>query len=566
MGEVYRARDTRLERTVAIKVLPSHLSSSPELRQRLEREAKTISQLSHSHICTLYDVGLEGEAEYLVMEYLEGETLTDRLARGALPTEQLLRYGVEIADALDKAHRQGIVHRDLKPGNVMITKSGVKLLDFGLAKAMAPAKATSMLTSLPTMAGAQNLTEAGTILGTFQYMAPEQLEGREADGRSDIFAFGALLYEMATGRRAFAGKSQASLIAAILEHEPPSISSVQPLAPPALDRVVRKCLAKDPEERWQNAADLGSELKWIAEAGSQAGVPAKVVAKRKGRERVAWIGFALATAAVAVLAYGYVRRASPAPRAIRSSILVPPKTSMGMVAVSPDGAELAFTAYDTEGKSQIWLRPLDGTAAKPLAGTEGAIFPFWSPDSRSIGFFADKKLKRVEAAGGGAPIAVCDAPNPTGAAWGRDGVILMGQGAGPMLRVAAQGGAPVPATKLDASRHETAHRYPTFLPDGRHFLYLALNLAGGPEDQANQIWAGSTDDAKVERIARGYSNPIYASGHILLAREGNLVAQAFDSGSRRLKGEPWTVVQQVGLFGGFVSLGQFSASEAGILV
>ena len=567
MGEVYKAKDTRLERTVAVKVLPSHMSASAEVRQRFEREAKTISQLSHSHICALYDVGREGEAEYLVMEYLEGETLTDRLARGALPTEQLLRYGVEIADALDKAHRQGIVHRDLKPGNVMITKSGVKLLDFGLAKAMAPAKAPSMLTSLPTMAGAQNLTEAGTILGTFQYMAPEQLEGKEADGRSDIFAFGAVLYEMATGRKAFEGKSQASLIAAILEHEPPSISSVQPLAPPALDRVVRKCLAKDPEERWQNAADLGSELKWIAEAGSQAGVPAKVVAKRKGRERVAWIGFGLAAAAAAVLAYGYVRRAPATQHAIRSSILVPAKTSMGMVAVSPDGTELAFCAFDTEGKSLLWLRAFDGTAARPVAGTEGALFPFWSPDSQSIGFFADKKLKRVEAAGGGSPIVVCDAPNATGGAWGRDGVILMGQGAGPLLRVSAAGGTPAPATRLDASRHETCHRYPAFLSDGRHFLYLALNLAGAPDSESGGgIWAAGLDDARVERVTGGYSNPVYASGYLLIAREGNLVAQSFDTRNLRLQGEPRTVVQQVGLFGGFVNLGQFSASEGGVLV
>ena len=266
MGEVYKARDTRLERTVAVKVLPQHLSAAPEVRQRFEREAKTISQFSHSHICALYDVGREGETEYLVMEFLEGETLSDRLAKGALPLEQTLRYGAEIADALDKAHRQGIVHRDLKPGNVMITKSGVKLLDFGLAKAMAQPVQTSGMTSLPTVMGTgQNLTQEGTILGTFQYMAPEQLEGREADARTDIFAFGCLLYEMATGRKAFSGGTQASLISSIMKEDPPPISQVSPMSPPALDRVVKKSLAKDPEDRWQTAADLGSELKWIAE-------------------------------------------------------------------------------------------------------------------------------------------------------------------------------------------------------------------------------------------------------------------------------------------------------------
>src|SRR5262245_24786378 len=262
MGEVYKARDTRLERTVAVKVLPSHLSDSPDVRQRFEREAKTISQLSHPHICALYDVGREGETEYLVMELLEGEPLSDRLGRGALPLEQTLRFGQEIADALDKAHRQGIVHRDLKPGNVMLTKSGVKLLDFGLAKAMTPPAEKSSLTSLPTQ---QGLTQEGTILGTFHYMAPEQLEGKEADARTDIFALGATLYEMATGKKAFSGTSQASLISSIMQNDPPAISTVQPMSPPALDRVVKTCLAKDPEERWQSAADVKRELRWLGD-------------------------------------------------------------------------------------------------------------------------------------------------------------------------------------------------------------------------------------------------------------------------------------------------------------
>src|SRR4249919_514513 len=288
MGEVYKARDTRLERTVAIKVLSSHLSASPESRQRFEREAKTISQLSHPHICALYDVGREGETEFLVMELLEGESLADRLGKGALPSEQVLRYGIEIADALDKAHRQGIVHRDLKPGNIMITKTGVKLLDFGLAKplANAGARTVSGASVLATEAQAsQPLTERGTVLGTFQYMAPEQLEGGDADSRSDIFAFGAVLYEMATGRKAFSGKSQASLIGAILRDDPPSVNEVAPMTPPALNRVIKTCLAKDPEDRFQTAHDAKLQLEWIAEGGSQAGLPAPVVARRKNREK-----------------------------------------------------------------------------------------------------------------------------------------------------------------------------------------------------------------------------------------------------------------------------------------
>src|SRR6266496_1452748 len=281
MGEVYKARDTRLERTVAVKVLSAHLSSSAESRQRFEREAKTISQLSHPHICALYDVGNQDGVEYLVMEYLEGETLAGRLVKGPLPLEQTLRYSVEIADALERAHKQGIVHRDLKPGNVMLTKSGVKLLDFGLAKAMAPVSFQSSVTALPTLAGSTPLTQEGTILGTFQYMAPEQLEGSEADARTDIFAFGTVLYEMATGSKAFTAKSQASLISCIMSSDPPPISSVQPMSPPARDRVVKTCLAKDPDERWQSAHDVGSELKWIAEGGSVAGISAPVAVHRK---------------------------------------------------------------------------------------------------------------------------------------------------------------------------------------------------------------------------------------------------------------------------------------------
>ncbi|MDQ5872850.1 MAG: serine/threonine protein kinase, partial [Acidobacteriota bacterium] len=300
MGEVYRAKDTRLERDVAIKVLPTHLASTPESRQRFEREAKTISQLSHPHICALHDVGREGETEYLVMEYLEGDTLSDRLAKGALPIDQVLRYGTQIADALDKAHRQGIVHRDLKPGNVMLTKSGVKLLDFGLAKAIAPTVTSDSLTEYPTQ---QALTQEGTILGTFEYMAPEQLEGGASDARTDIFAFGCVLYEMATGRKAFSGKSRVSLISSILRDEPRPISQVTPASPPLLDRVVETCLAKDPDERWQSAADVKRELQWLAEAPrSTSAVAIPIPRPRANRERLAWALAALFASGLIALA------------------------------------------------------------------------------------------------------------------------------------------------------------------------------------------------------------------------------------------------------------------------
>ncbi|HEY6148470.1 MAG TPA: serine/threonine-protein kinase, partial [Thermoanaerobaculia bacterium] len=360
MGEVYRARDTRLDRTVAIKVLPSHLSSNPEVRQRFDREARTISSLSHPHICALHDVGHQDGIDYLVMEFLEGETLTDRLSRGPLPTEQVLRYGIEIADALDKAHRQGIVHRDLKPGNIMLTKSGVKLVDFGLAKLAAVSPAgNSSVSILQTQAGA-SLTQEGTILGTFQYMAPEQLEGREADARSDVFAFGCLLYEMATGRKAFSGGTQASLISSIMKEEPPPISQVSPMSPPALDRVVRKSLAKDPEDRWQTAADLGSELKWIAEGGgSQVGVPVPAAAAPAPRRRP-WIPLA-ASVLLAVLGFlaGRSLRNSPDAPITRSSIDLPAQMELyrwSSITLSPDGTMLAFSATGADGKLGIWIR------------------------------------------------------------------------------------------------------------------------------------------------------------------------------------------------------------------
>ena len=384
---MYKARDTRLERTVAIKVLPTHLSASPEIRQRFEREAKTISQLSHPHICALYDVGNQDGTEYLVMEYLEGETLAERLLKGSLPTEQVLRYGIEMADALDKAHRKGIVHRDLKPGNVMLTKSGVKLLDFGLAKAFGrpldaagreqaaagqPPRAGNSLTALPTAVGDQNLTQEGTILGTFQYMAPEQLEGKEADARTDIFAFGAVLYEMATGKKAFSGTSQASLISAIMKEEPAPLSAIQPMTPPALDRVVRTCLTKDPEDRWQSAHDIKSELAWIAQAGSQTGVAAPVVASRRRKDRLAWgVAGTVGGAVLAALATWAALRSPPAVSrpVTRLAVPIPAGDSFvtdnySTVAISPDGRRVVYVGRRAD-KRQLFLRSLDTADAAP---------------------------------------------------------------------------------------------------------------------------------------------------------------------------------------------------------
>ncbi len=561
MGEVYRARDTRLERDVAVKVLPPHLSSSEEMRQRFEREAKAISQLSHPHICALYDVGSHDGTEYLVMEYLEGETLATRLAKGPLGLNQTLSSGVEIADALDKAHRQGIVHRDLKPGNVMLTKGGVKLLDFGLAKAMAPLTPQSGLTSLPTMATPQNLTQQGTILGTFQYMAPEQLEGSEADARSDIFALGAVLYEMATGQKAFQGKSQASLIGSILKDEPPAVSSLAPMTPPALDRVIKTCLAKDAENRFQTAHDVKLQLQWIAEGGSQAGVPAPVVARRKNREKLAWAVAGAAVLAALALGVGFVSRA-PAPRRnVRFEIATPEGiTTIDAPRISPDGRYLAFNATDSTGKSRIWVRALNALSAQPLAGTDGTGRAFWSPDSRFLGFFAEGKLKKIEISGAPAQ-KICDAPTGADGSWSQEGVILFdGRANDPIYRVSAAGGTPVVAVKPEASRKEGTVGWPEFLPDGRHFLYMATGQK--PEDNTYRL--GSLDSTESKAVAPAQTLVTYAPpGHLLFVRDKTLVAQPFDAKAGKTTGEPVPLAEHIGTDA--VGLARFSVSREGTL-
>jgi eukaryotic-like serine/threonine-protein kinase len=561
MGEVYRAKDTRLERSVAVKVLPAHLSSSPESRQRFEREAKTVSQLSHPHICALYDVGREGETEYLVMELLEGQTLSERLGRGPLPLEQTLRYGIEIGDALDKAHRQGIVHRDLKPSNVMLTKSGVKLLDFGLAKAISPS-APAQLTSLPTQASP--VTQAGTVLGTFQYMAPEQLEGKEADARTDIFAFGAVLYEMATGKKAFQGKSQASLISSIMSSDPPPISSVQALAPPELDRAVRKCLAKDPEDRWQNASDLGSELKWIGEDGSQAGVAAPSSSRPRSRERLAWTLASLAVLGALTLAVVRRQRSGPPRRPLQFIVPAPEKSSFGdSFAMSPDGEQLVFEA-SSEGKTQLWLRLLNSIEARPIEGTEGGSFPFWSPDGQYVGFFADGKLKKIALAGGPAQ-SLADAGQSRGGTWNAEGVILFApDAASPLMRVAASGGIASAATTVDQANAETGHRWPDFLPDGRHFLFLARNA----EAEKEAICVGSLDSSEKTILFHSRSRSVYAApGYLLFSREHTLMAHRFDASTLRSLGEPVLLAEDVEPIGEIGPTGyvRMSASGGGIL-
>jgi Tol biopolymer transport system component len=563
MGEVYRAKDTRLDREVALKILPAGLAGNESFRARFDREAKAISSLNHPHICTLHDVGrqtLDGrEVHYLVLELIEGESLADRIAKGALPMDLVLDYGIQIAGALDAAHRHAIVHRDLKPGNVMLTKSGAKLLDFGLAKA-SDTSSVAEVSTLPTREN-KPLTEQGTIVGTFQYMAPEQLEGQNADARTDIFALGAVLHEMATGQKAFAGKSRTSLIAAIVSSHPPAISSVQPMCPPALDHVVRKCLEKDPDDRWQNAKDVMSELQWIAEGGSKVGLPAPIAIRRKTRERIAWISAALAAVAVIALSIGYVRRApKPAPVV---KFLIPTAeglTAVGSPRISPDGRLVAFDGTDSAGKAQLYLRSLDALEVRALPGTDGASRPFWSPDGRFLGFIAGGKLRKVDVSGG-PPQTICDAATGSDGTWSTNGTILFdGRANDPINRVSAAGGVAKAEVSLDPAKGRAGVGWPEFLPDGRHFLYVGV----GQRSEESKLFVGTLDSHEDKAILTTGSRVQYVPpGYLLYVREQSLVAQAFDLKSLEVKGEPIPVAEGLGT--NAVGLAHFSASQNGIL-
>jgi serine/threonine protein kinase len=565
MGEVYRAKDTRLGRDVAIKVLPADVSVDEERRQRFEREARTISSLNHPNICALYDVGNQDGMEYLVLEYVEGETLEKRLENGPLPTKILLRHGIEIAEALEKAHRNGIIHRDLKPANIMMTKSGAKLLDFGLAKwsTASPLEAETLKTLTGTPG---KLTEQGAILGTFRYMAPEQLEGKEVDTRTDLFAFGEVLYEMATGVPAFSGKSKASLIAAILTAEPSPISKLQPVSPAALDQLVRSCLAKDPDDRWQSAHDVKLELKAIEERGGEAEPIQAAPSHWVKWERLAWAVALLLTSAV--LLWNYNRSAPEASGIVRSSLLPPPGSSYESYnfAVSPDGARLAFVAVGREGKSTLWVRSLSVASAQEFSATEGAMYPFWSPDNRRVGFFADGKLKTVDT-GNGAVKILCNAQTGRGGTWNRDGKIVFAPFIiGPLSEVEEGGGEPLPVTKTAREGTGEAHRWPFFLPDDKHFLYL-VDWSGPADAQSNGIYVGSLGSNASKLVSTDItSNVSYASGRLLYVRDRSLMAQAFDTDRLELSGLAESIVEQELLTDtGFMNSG-FSVSQNGMLV
>ena len=569
MGEVYRAVDTRLNRTVAVKILPAHLSEKPAALERFQREARAISQLSHANICQLYDLGQQDGIHYIVMEFLEGETLAARLAKGRLPLELVLRYGAEVAEGLEQAHRMGVVHRDLKPGNIMVTRTGAKLLDFGLAKTATPVvpQSSGLSATMTSADVAQPLTAEGTVIGTYQYMSPEQIEGRDADARSDIFSFGAVLYEMATGRRAFEGKSQVTVASAILEKDPEPISTHQPLAPPALQHVVQGALMKDPDSRWQSAGDIARQLRWISSFDSTTGAAHVGRPHPKWRERAWWM------AGCAVLLgllswFVYVNR--PQARVIRASIMAPAGTGFdfmgdfsGPPAVSPDGTKIAFAAHAPKERNVIFVRRLDTAAAEKLAGTEGAYRQFWAADGKSIGFFADGKLRKISASGG--PVTIlADAPNARGGAWSADNVIVYAPDYRDCLwKINAGGGQPVRATQLDASKHST-HRWPSFLPDGKHFLFLATNHAGGRRED-NGIYMGSVDSTENHLVLATDAGGLYSSGYLLFHQQNALMAQKFDPARGTLSGEPITLANDVLHDNGTFNT-VFSVAEKGVLV
>jgi serine/threonine protein kinase/Tol biopolymer transport system component len=564
MGEVYRARDTRLQRTVAVKILPEHLAADAGRRARFEREARTISGLSHPNICALFDIGDQGGVYYVVLEYLEGKTLADRIAKGPMPVSEVLKVGADVASALETAHRNGIVHRDLKPANVMLTKTGTKLLDFGLAKPIALVPTGEV--DAPTVS--KSLTEEGVIVGTFRYMAPEQLEGKDTDGRTDIFALGALLYEMGTARSAFNGASRATIIAAIMNSDPEPISQFQPLFPPALDRVVQTCLAKDPDERWQTAHDVRLQLEWIRDAGSQTGVPQVTARRPITRERIAWASAAFLLLALAAMLVMRSLQPSlqPQPR-ITFSVEPPPGYKPlldATTALSPDGSQVAFGAADAKGKQSLWVRALDSLTPKRLEGSESLedYYSFtWTPDGRAIVAAVDGKLVRLSTTGGANEV-LCEGFHAYPFTMNRDGTILAWTA--PPTSITSV--SPDDCTPRDRSPSLTSgpdvrYAYPHFLPDGRHFLFAAIR-----KDKHHDVLLGALDDLKARVLIRNGSFPKYvSSGYIFFSRDGYLMAQKFDAKSMAISGEPFLVYPNQLRFYAAFGWAAFDASRNGAI-
>jgi len=565
MGHVYRARDTRLDRIVALKLLPEEFQQRSDRRQRFQSEARLISSLNHPNICSLFDVGEQDGTSFLVMEYLEGETLEDRATRGPLSASELLRFAVQIVDALDHAHRLGITHRDLKPSNVMMTASGIKLLDFGLARGPAVASVSNSTASIP----AERLTEEGTLVGTFQYMAPEQLQGGESDARTDLFACGALLFEMATGQTAFASQSQAALIASILTAQPPSISAVRPPTvdpvPAALNHIVERCLAKKPEDRWQTARDLKLELEWVAAPDQRLVSP--TISRRLARR--VWLVAGVTAVVVAGAWRAFDLMSRPPLETIRFMIAPPQGSTIARgvtgtrLAVSPDGRHVAFIAT-TGGVDRLWVQSLDSLTPRPLA--DAAESPFWSPDSRSVGFFApgEGELKAV-AISGGPPRVICRAAVTDASVWHRNGFILFSQEGRGIFQVPADGGVPTAITQLDRRHREINHVWPVWLPDGRHFVYTVTSLEESGRRAPRAVYVRSVDTGEQDLVMHAESRVMYSDpGFLLYVAEGSLVSRPFNLRARKVVGEPITVADEVS-YSRTNGNAAFSVSGTGVL-
>jgi serine/threonine protein kinase len=562
MGEVYRAVDTRLNRTVAIKTLPEHLSNDPERRERFTREAKIVSSLNHPHICTLHDVGMQDGIQYLVMEHIEGETLRKRLERGPLPLARALEYAIQICDALDKAHRRGVIHRDLNPANVMLTATGVKLLDFGLAGPRTPGGATAL--EIPTERRSEGLTADGTIMGTLPYISPEQLEGKPADVRADIFAFGAVAYEMITGIRAFGGESQTELISAILRDDPQPIAELVADVPLTLAQSLSRCLAKDPEERWQTANDLLFQLRSIA--SSPAALDARESAARHSRrriERALWTTVVVASM-VGMFLWARSRDVrSPDPvkgaTAIRYKLFPADGTAFYSssdlpFALSPDGRHIVHVSARADGTRQLWLRSLYSEVEQPMSGTEAANSPFWSTDSQWIGFFAGNSLKKVRVSTGLTQIVASGVTTRGGAAWSADDVIVFSSGPGGLSRVSAQGGPVSRATATD----EGNHFWPQFLGDGKHLIYAAAIPA-----TINISALGNEAPRVLMKFPVRISSLGYVPGYVFFVQDSTLFARPFDEKRLEFSGEAVRIVDGIPI----IAKGRaaFSVSAAGVL-